>query len=419
MLYFCVLEIKFESLNEMGAIYMRKLMTTVAIAATLLSTSTSEAGYQSTYSQTAVQTEQVVEAPVAEAQPIVPVEVSAAEAQPVAAAESQPTVPVEAPAVAEQPADIKAGDTEHSEAVDNAVMSKESLSEGIANVTAVGYAEIGNNVAAMDDAQRNAVEKALSNFMPVDNKPDSVYQTVCDKYASFITEFNIVDIQEESGMTKLQAKVTVDMKAIKTAVEEASKPAQPVIPVEVEPVSNEAGAVPSINVLVRTVGTNNTALVADIASIFDANFQSSSFDTAVSDVVKDKVDDYSSLAYDDYCMLLKQYAEQGGKYTNFAILGEIATDAVLTDESGITQRATVRIKLYDLIYNRQLGELTEDYFAKGATAEEAEKAAISKAATEAAAVLSDEAVKYWTVNKDSITNNIERRKKGVTSEVFY
>lgn len=397
---------------------MRKLMTTVAIAATLLSASTSEAGYQSTYNQESVTTEQVAEAPVILAAP-------EAETQPVAiAAETQPmeTVEVQPAPVEDQSAVtqyIKAGDTEHSEATDNAVMSKESLSEGIAKVTAVGYAEVGNNIAAMDDAQRNAVEKALSNFMPADNRPDSVFQVVCDKYASFITEFRIVDTKVVSGMTEVQARVTVDMKAIKTAVEEASKPAQTVVPVEVVPVASEVNIVPSINVLVRTIGTNNAALVSDIAAIFDADLQKDNFITAVPDIVKDRVDDYSSLAYDDYCVLLKQYAEQGGKYTNFAILGEIATDAVLVDESGITQRATARLKLYDLIYNRQLGELTEDYFAKGATAEEAEKAAINKAATEAAAVLSDEAVKYWSVNKDVIVNNVERRKNGITSEVFY
>lgn len=355
---------------------MKKIIATAAVAATLFSASVSEAGYQSVYGAAFSPVEQEEPAPQEQTKET---KIDYQTEQAMSPVEQEP---VTSQTVNEQREQRR----------------QRAIEQGLVRVNAIGYADIGDRAGAMDDAQRNAVENVLSTMLKPDNSPDSVYQKICDQYDLYIVSFNITSTQDINGALEMNAKVTVNSRDLQAAVDAATKPSSaPTSAVDAN-ISNN----PSVGVLLRFVGSRNSQQADSLTSDAYRNaMHVKDLNLVVDDDLQGRISGYSALSFEDFSMLMKQYASSSAVGMKFAVIGEVNTDAVLEDDTGVTQKASVRMVLYDLVNNRHLGDMKEDYFARGTNGAEAEPAVIKKAAAESSRILAQEISRYIEMTKSS------------------
>lgn len=373
---------------------MKRIVATAAVAVTLLSASVSEAAYQSVYGaafnpvgQEEPATQEVAQEPqetVQESQ--VPVSEGTSSDTDDEIVEQYPPVRV-----------MRNGDAEQAAASGREMRRQRAVDQGLARVTAIGYADIGDRAGAMDDAQRNAVENVLSTLIQPDSTPGSTFQTIADQYDKYVIGFSITGTDETSGMLEMHAKVTVNTKALKEAVDEMTKPAPAPAPVPDANISNT----PSVGVLVRFIGSRDSHQANELTSTAYRNsMEMKNLNMVEDDALLERISTYGALSFEDFSTLMKQYASSAAGM-KFAIIGEVLTESVLADNTGVTQRASVNMVLYDLVNNRHLGNMKEDYFARGVNGAEAEPAVLKKAASESSRILAQEISRYIDMTKAS------------------
>ncbi|MBQ3853669.1 MAG: hypothetical protein II778_03085, partial [Anaerovibrio sp.] len=102
-------------------------------------------------------------------------------------------------------------------------------------------------------------------------------------------------------------------------------------------------------------------------------------------------------AYDDYVQGLQNLIDNNTIMTNFAIIGEVGIEKVMSNPTGkgYMAKSMVRIHAYDCMRKAVVGDFQESYEMLADTEAEAERLVLQKASIDAAEKMAKDTLRYW------------------------
>lgn len=295
------------------------------------------------------------------------------------------------------------------------IFAAHGMIDEVVDVEAIGYAEDGNLEIATEDMKRNAVENILMQLTSDKGAINNEYQQVSNEYNKYVRNITLVSAQTVGGILEIKGKAKIDKgmlladvvqaesQSAKMSYQGINQPFEDVYQVTPNEKSIVLDDSAIVSVFLRVVGSMDSKLNEVIVNkSYDDALQAKNFKVAVDDdALQNGLGKYEVLSYPEYSVLMKQRAINLGQEIKIVVVGEVATESVLADDVGITQKATVNMEVYDVVNNRQVGKMTSDYFARGIDVPSAEAEAIQKAANESARVIVQEISRYIDTRKAS------------------
>lgn len=379
---------------------MKKSAIAAALALAIMSGNSVEAGYQSVYGAEFNPVEPAQQTVVEEQAPVVQDQAPVTE-NAVNIAEEQAPVVDEKPAI----------EPEHT----------------LIKVKGIGLSAENDLNAAVELAKKNSVERVIAQVAKKGNYSEEITKKLADNYAKYIISFNTSDSVVAENGTTATLWAYVNYNGIENDAKEAlaaSTPEQPAAgtvnnvpeaPTAANYSSSEESATldKSFRIMLRGNNAENQQIAAKITDILASDLQKLGFTDGGNPDITTYINAYSALSYEDYCRLFKQYEDENKDASLFAFIGEVGSETMMNDADEIVQQVNVKIKIYDIMYNRLLGEFSESY------TDVDESVAANMAAEDTSRVLKEQIQAYWSANGSSIENVLKRKNAGVDSKVFY
>lgn len=257
--------------------------------------------------------------------------------------------------------------------------------------TVRGSAPGKNLAAATEDARHDAVYKTLAHTIRLENIPPEAVAEIMENYNLYVTKVEILQKKAEEAGSFVIARITVDADLLNSDLRRIVDRKQ----------SNNH--LMKACFLVRTTGAELANAENIVLTTCSSNYQDLGFETKTNDSFLTarrpgmQALAGESLAVFEQDMLNKLYNEW--LEYQFALIGEVAVTTKLSDATGVTKTAHVRVKAIDVGRQCFIGELDEDYDYRAATAAEAERLVLQKAAVDFSEVLGGQTLRYWQGKK--------------------
>lgn len=269
-------------------------------------------------------------------------------------------------------------------AVQQLVLPLPAVEAGPVLFTVCGQSASGDRNAALQDAQKRAVRKALLQYLNVDSPK---FQELSGRYREFVASPQVFEKKKQGEKLMLFSKVSVDMDALhnelvrnNTAKQARHEDHNACFLVRVSGLANETAD-----------GSGQVRALKTYSDAFERlGFQPSDEDALISEMRQYRDKPYDVLwpqLRDDICT----------KYENvqLAVIGEIIVGAGPQDGNGVSRAGKVRLKAIDLQTKQVIASAEDSYEVRRDSAAEADQFIVDKAAVNSARALADQTAAYW------------------------
>ena len=250
--------------------------------------------------------------------------------------------------------------------------------------TVCGQSASGDRNAALQDAQKRAVKKALLQYLDEDNPK---FQELAARYQEFVASPQVFDKKKQGEKLMLFSKVSVDMDALhnelvrnNTAKQARHEDHNACFLVRVTGLDNEIPDGHGQEQVLKTYG--------------DA-FERLGFQPANEDALVLELKRYRDKSYEVFWPQLRDDICVRYENVQLAVIGEIIISEGPQAGDGASRVGVVRLKAIDLQTRQVIASSEDSYEVRRDNAAEADQFILDKAAVNSARALAEQTAAYW------------------------
>lgn len=254
-------------------------------------------------------------------------------------------------------------------------------------VLTCGEASGADRAAAEQDARYQAVRKAASQLIAVDNMAGSPYQQLLAAYDRYAGKLQVTGQGRSAQGIYLLGRVPVDMDGLRACLQQIVGREQ-----------QKAADARLVYFFVRVRGLNSAAedrrAEQQVLVHYQAAFQQAGFQTADADGPLRAVALNAEQDYAAYRQTMLERLEQSGEVT-LAVIGEIDLCAPEQDASGSLVQGRAQLEVRDLVAGKLITSWCADNAIRRRTLTEASHFILDKVALNSARSLAADTLRDW------------------------
>jgi len=249
-----------------------------------------------------------------------------------------------------------------------------------------GTAMAGQETKAIEDAKKRAVFKVFSHDTRAENDPNSVFVQMMERYNDYVESCKVTKKTTTGNQLLVIAEIGVRHSKLQDDFQEQVAQRQ------------MAHDDMTASIVMRAVNTTDNQGFGDgLEQAFNHRFGLQGFQVQQDEELVMAKQHILAGAYDDYVQGLQNLIDNNTIMTNFAIIGEVGIEKVMSNPTGkgYVAKSMVRIHAYDCMRKAVVGDFKESYEMLADTEAEAERLVLQKASIDAAEKMAKDTLRYW------------------------
>lgn len=250
--------------------------------------------------------------------------------------------------------------------------------------TVCGQSAAGDQNAALQDAQKRAVKRALLQYLSLDN-PE--FEVLFARYQEFAAPPQVFEKKKQGARLMLFSKVAVNIDALRAELANSNMAKQ------------ERHEDHNACFFVRVVGMADEATddrgQEQIVNTYRDAFERLGFQLADEDGLAAALKKYRSMPYETFWPQLRDDICVNYENVQLAVTGEIVISKRPQAGVGTSRAGVVRLKAIDMQTKKVIAEVEDSYEVRRDKPEEADQFILAKAAVNSARALADQTAAYW------------------------
>ena len=256
----------------------------------------------------------------------------------------------------------------------------------ILTVKVSGTAMAGQEAKAIEEAKKRAVFKVFSHDTRAENDPNSVFVQMLERYNDYVESCKVTKKTTTGNQLLVIAEIAVRHSKLHDDFQELVAQRQ------------MAQDDMTASIVMRAVNTTNNQGFGDgLEQAFNHRFGLQGFQVQQDEELVMAKQHILAGAYDDYVQGLQNLIDNNTIMTNFAIIGEVGIEKVMSNPTGkgYMAKSMVRIHAYDCMRKAVVGDFQESYEILADTEADAERLVLQKASIDAAEKMAKDTLRYW------------------------